>query len=70
MDVKLAAKAALTVTIGVAENDGVSCDVLAADPNEKADGNSGAEATLNKGFSKTRNENAFKKVAAHCALIE
>lgn len=59
MVAKRAPKAALGVYTGIAENGGPSNNMFVVDLEEKRDGDSSAKATLNRGFAKSRDENAL-----------
>lgn len=63
------AKAAFAVKTGVAENGCCSSDMFVAGLHGKADGNSSAKDSLNKGSAKIREEKAFKEAVAICVPV-
>lgn len=66
MIVKFVAKNVLDASSGIAENGGPSNDVFDFEPDEDADGNSSAKATLSMGLAESGDENASNDTAAHC----
>lgn len=66
MAVKLAAKAALAVNTGIAEDSGSRNGTFAVDRDKKVDGSSSAIATLSSVVAETRDKNAAKEAVAHC----
>lgn len=70
MIVKRAAKDALAFNHGIVKNSNPSSDTFDVDLDEKADGSSGAQATLSRSFVEIKDENAFKKPVAHCVSVE
>lgn len=65
-----AAKAALAIDNGIAENSGSSSAKFVAETDEKGDSNSRVRATLSKGFAEIGEENAFEEAVAHCVQVE
>lgn len=65
MVVKGAAKAALAVSTGIAENGSSSNDMFAVDLNKNIPGHSSAKATLSRNFAEIGEENASKDTVSH-----
>lgn len=67
--VKGAAKAALDVSIGIAENGGPRSDMSVVELDKKADGNSSAKVRLSRSFARTRDENACKDASCYGGIV-
>lgn len=59
-------KAALAVSISIAENSGLPSEMLVADLDAKVDSNSSAKAMLSRDLTKNGEENASREAVAHC----
>lgn len=70
MVVESAAKGAVVVNTGIAENGGHSDDGFLADVDEEIDGNFSAKVTLGRGFSERGRENVFEEGGVHFASVD
>lgn len=70
MDVNLAAKEALAVTTGFAENGGLSSDMFFTDLVRIDGSSSSTNATLSRACAEFGDKNTFKEAAAYCVPCE
>lgn len=70
MDAKSAASAALDESTAITANGGLGKEMLVADLDERADGNSSSKATLSVGFLDIGDERTFKEAVAHRLAVE
>lgn len=66
---KRAARPALYVNTGIAENGGHSSDMFFVELAEKVDGIFTAKTTLSRVSAGSENEDGFEEAAAHCAPV-